>query len=40
MFNAKAYSVLSQTALLAPATIQRRDPGAQDGLAEIGGRSH
>jgi len=35
MFNAKAYSVLNQTAPLAPATIQRRDPGPLDVQIQI-----
>jgi uncharacterized zinc-type alcohol dehydrogenase-like protein len=35
MFNAKAYSLLSQSSPLAPATIQRRDPGAQDVQIQI-----
>jgi uncharacterized zinc-type alcohol dehydrogenase-like protein len=35
MYNAKAYSVLNQTAPLAPATIQRRDPGPTDVQIQI-----
>ena len=35
MFNAKAYSVLNATAPLAPAVIQRREPGPQDVQIQI-----
>ena len=35
MFNAKAYSVLNPTAPLAPAVIQRREPGPQDVQIQI-----
>jgi len=35
MYNTKAYSVLTQTSPLAPAAIQRREPGARDVQIEI-----